>query len=505
MTVADLVASNEAFLDRAEKRRERASLALDEGKRSSLGQFFTPSDIAALMAGMVEPVPGGSLRILDPGAGSGALTSALVRSICGWPARPARLDVTTIDIDPRLEPALRETLVDCESLCAEQGIAFTGTVQIGDFLKSTALKMSSGESEGFDVAILNPPYRKIRSDSDARAWARAFGVEVPNLYAAFLAGTTVSLAPGGQMVAITPRSFTNGTYFRRFRRFLLARVAIAKLHVFDSRDLAFRNDGVLQENLVMHLIHRHNDDQDQVLVSASHGPSGPIRTRTVARSAVVDVDDPEAFIRLPVDQDHAEIAGTMAGLPARLEDLGMAVSTGPVVDFRLRDHLRRKPGTDDAVPLLYPASVRASEVTWPANGTRKPCAISRAARNWLVPDGNYVLVRRLTAKEESRRVVAALLREGQLGFDELGLENHLNYFHGNGNGLDHRLGQGLTKYLNSSFVDRYIRLFSGHTQINASDLRALRYPSLAQLYELAAAAPDSDTDALITGFSKPEA
>lgn len=262
---------------------------------------------------------------------------------------------------------------------------------------------------------------------------------------------------------------------------------------------------MLQENLVMHLIHRDSDDQGQVLVSASHGPGGPSRTRTVARSAVVDVDDPETFIRLPVDQDHAEIAGTMAGLPARLEDLGVAVSTGPVVDFRLRDHLRKKAGADDAVPLIYPASVRAFEITWPANGTRKPCAISRAARNWLVPDGNYVLVRRLTAKEESRRVVAALLQEGQLGFDELGLENHLNYFHGNGNGLDHRLGKGLTKYLNSSFVDRYIRLFSGHTQINASDLRALRYPSVAQLYELAAGAADSDIDALITGFSRTEA
>lgn len=252
----------------------------------------------------------------------------------------------------------------------------------------------------------------------------------------------------------------------------------------------------------MHLARRHSDSQDRVLVSASNGPRGAIRTRTVPRCAVVETDDSEAFIRLPVERDHAEIAGVLAGLPARLGDLGVAVSTGPVVDFRLRDHLRGKAGTDDAVPLLYPASVRASEVTWPTNGTRKPCAISRAARDWLVPDGNYVLVRRLTAKEEDRRVVAALLHEGQLGFDELGLENHLNYFHANGDGLDRRLGQGLTKYLNSSLVDRYIRLFSGHTQINASDLRALRYPSATQLHRLAAAASESDTDALIASFSK---
>lgn len=505
MALVDLVSDREAILVRAEERRERVDLVLDEGNRSGLGQFFTPSELATLMASMIEPVPGGSLRILDPGAGSGVLTSTLVGAICGWPAPPARLDVTAIDVDPCLEPALQETLADCESLCAEQGIAFGGTVRIGDFLKSTALETGSSESGDFDLAILNPPYRKIRSDSDARAWARAFGAEVPNLYAAFLAGAIVSLAPAGQLVAITPRSFTNGTYFRRFRRFLLGRAAIEKLHVFDARDLAFRDNGVLQENLVMHLVRRHGDNHERVLVSASRGPEGAIRTRAVARGAVVDIDDSERFIRVPVDEDHAEIAGIMAGLPARLEDLGVTVSTGPVVDFRLRDHLRGKAGAGDAVPLLYPASVRASEITWPANGRRKPCAISRTAHNWLVPDGNYVLVRRLTAKEEDRRVVAALLSEGQLGFDELGLENHLNYFHANGDGLDRRLGQGLTRYLNSSFVDRHIRLFSGHTQINASDLRALRYPTAAQLHRLAAAAPDSDTDALIAGFSKPKA
>jgi adenine-specific DNA-methyltransferase len=218
------------------------------------------------------------------------------------------------------------------------------------------------------------------------------------------------------------------------------------------------------------------------------------------------VDDPEMFIRLPVEEDHAEVAETMAGLPASLEDLGLAVSTGPVVDFRLRDHLRRQLETGDAVPLLYPASVRASEVTWPPDGTRKPCAISRAARNWLVPDGNYVLVRRFTAKEERRRVVAALLKEGQLGFDELGLENHLNYFHKDGIGLDQQLGQGLTAYLNSSFVDRFVRLFSGHTQVNASDLRALRYPTVTQLCELAdSASPDSAPSALIATFSNSKA
>jgi adenine-specific DNA-methyltransferase len=36
-------------------------------------------------------------------------------------------------------------------------------------------------------------------------------------------------------------------------------------------------------------------------------------------------------------------------------------------------------------------------------------------------------------------------------------------------------------YLNSQEVDDYFRVFSGHTQVNATDLRRLRYPTIEQL------------------------
>jgi adenine-specific DNA-methyltransferase len=85
-----------------------------------------------------------------------------------------------------------------------------------------------------------------------------------------------------------------------------------------------------------------------------------------------------------------------------------------------------------------------------------------------------------------------------------GFENHLNIFHDRNCGLDPQLAAGLCLWLNSTILDMYFRTFSGHTQVNATDLRSLRYPSRAQLTALATALgqgswPDQEKiDALVT-------
>jgi len=70
-----------------------------------------------------------------------------------------------------------------------------------------------------------------------------------------------------------------------------------------------------------------------------------------------------------------------------------------------------------------------------------------------------------------------------------------------GAGVDPELGWGLCLWLNGTVVDRYFRTFSGHTQVNATDLRALRYPDETTLRHLAQAVdelPDQgDLDARV--------
>ena len=66
----------------------------------------------------------------------------------------------------------------------------------------------------------------------------------------------------------------------------------------------------------------------------------------------------------------------------------------------------------------------------------------------------------------------------------LGFEKHLNLFHENKRGLPEALARGLAAYLNTSAVDEHFRSFNGHTQVNATDLRQIRYPSLDALTAL---------------------
>ena len=101
----------------------------------------------------------------------------------------------------------------------------------------------------------------------------------------------------------------------------------------------------------------------------------------------------------------------------------------------------------------------------------------------MMPEGWYTVVKRFTSKEESRRIVASSWSPAEYP-GPVAFENHLNVFHANGRGLDKDLAKGLALWLNSSLIENFFRTFSGHTQVNATDLRSLRFPELAALRDL---------------------
>ena len=475
------------LLRRVEELRIEATRRLSPACRAELGQFLTPAPIARFMASMCE-ARRASPRVLDAGAGVGSLTAAVVAEVATREHRPIKISVSAYELDGMLVEYLRQTMNLCQKLCTQIGIQFESEIKPMDFIHSAASALGAPlfeESGQFDLAILNPPYRKINSDSDIRQALRSAGIETSNLYSGFVSLVIRMLSAGGELVAITPRSFCNGPYFRPFREDFMNRMSFERLHVFESRDTVFCDDDVLQENIIFRAI-RGPRSSETVALSMSLGPSEELSViRYVKPEELVHPGDLESFIHFVPDEVNQQVAERMAALNSTLSDLGLSVSTGRVVDFRARSFLRSYPQGDCAA-LIHPCHFKDGLIAWPKLNGKKPnaIAISPETRDTLVPNGVYVLTKRFSAKEEPRRVVAALYDPTVVSEPFVGFENHLNYYHQDGKGLPIALARGLVAYLNSTFVDAYFRQFNGHTQVNATDLRNLRYPAKSQLEAL---------------------
>ena len=134
------------------------------------------------------------------------------------------------------------------------------------------------------------------------------------------------------------------------------------------------------------------------------------------------------------------------------------------------------------MPLIYSANLKGRKFTWPVEG-KKPqyIDVNEVTKSWLWPSkGFYVVTKRFSSKEEKKRIVATVAQSPE-GFSHCGWENHLNLFHSEKHGMDAFLANGLSVFLNSSLVDQYFRVFNGHTQVNATDMRYLSFPDAQTL------------------------
>ncbi len=461
-------------LDYADRVRREISPRIAQKRKAELGQFMTPSSVARFMASLFPPSTLQTCHLLDAGAGMGALSCAFLDRWVSGGFNFQTVEATAYEIDSTLRGHLAKHLGSY--------VHVNPRIIAGDYIELAANESLQGL--GYTHVILNPPYKKINSQSAHRLALRSVGIETVNLYSAFVALAVAQATDGGQIVAIIPRSFCNGPYYRPFRDFILERAALRHMHLFDSRNKAFKDDEVLQENVIIRL--ERGGRQGPVTVSTSTDDSfSDLVTNEHPFDRIVFPDDPERFIHVPTTTEKCTIE-LSPSVRYTLAELGIKVSTGPVVDFRLKEHLRNMP-ENGTVPLIYPGHLSITGTVWPVPGLKKPNAILRndLTEKWLYPNGFYCVVRRFSSKEEKRRVVASLVDPAAFGSHTVvGFENHINLFHENKQGLPETLARGLAVFLNTTAVDESFRRFNGHTQVNATDLKLMKYPSREALSEL---------------------
>ena len=243
------------LLDYSAALQKRHDAATSAETRKERGQVFTPPSVCSFMAGRFTRIPE-RFRLLDAGAGVGSLAAAVCERVLTLPS-PRQIEIVLYENDATLLPLLEENMRHCRDALKAAGHELRYTIHGQDFILSTRGRQAQRRlfdeddaAEPFDAAILNPPYFKIGADSaHALAMEDVFQGQT-NIYMLFMARAADLLRANGEMVAITPRSFCGGLYFKNFRRWFFSRMALRHVHLFECRRSTF--DDVLQESVITH-------------------------------------------------------------------------------------------------------------------------------------------------------------------------------------------------------------------------------------------------------------
>lgn len=449
-------------LELAEKFREKISSDFSKNHKQALGQYLTPAELAIFAVKFFDLNKFPCIKLLDPGAGTGSLTCSFIEN---FPIE--NINVKAVELDNKILPYLSDAL------------SHYNFVEIinEDFIEFGIKSILQGDK--YTHIFTNPPYIKVNKNFiESKVGKTCF--DSHNLYSIFLEISIELLEDNGEIVAIIPRSFCNGKLFSKFRSKLLDRCSVEKIHLFLERDDVFKDDKVLQENIIIHLIRKKQSDA--VEISHSHGISlKNFEKYSVPFNRVIFENDKNRVIHIPLSSSSLAIFN----FKYSFKDLKIDISTGPIVDFRSIDKLSEIYG-ESYIPLIYTNHLKDFNLNW-VDGLHKKKSfikIDNAFKSYF-KEGYYVAIRRFSSKEQDRRIHAYLVDTSIIGYTKgVTFENHLNVMHCNKSSLDFLLAKGLVIYLSSTLVDEYVRQFSGSTQINVTDLKYIPYPSKDVLINL---------------------
>lgn len=457
--------------------------ALDRAIRSVTGRHYTPPVLANELWEQAQTTARGRIDglVFDPACGAGALLLPPLRS---W------LSACAV-AQPELVLASVVTAIAGRDL--DEAAVWLGNVVLASVLlpwwaqvppaRRRPLPALLHVADGLEAqeplaaaVLMNPPYGRIRLDDQERLrWSHAIYGHA-NRYGLFLAAGAAQLRPDGVLAALVPAGWLGGSYFQRLRAHLAAEAPLHRVSYVRERSDVF-STGVLQETLLATFV-RGKQPQDvrcDALAVNGHSIRVPIG---VARPPAL----PDMPWSLPRDVSDVPLVRRATTLRGRLSDYGWKISTGPLVWNRAKDRISARRRAD-TIKIIWAADL---------DGGKPRRARVREAQRWLqlrpgddrtlVLDRPAVLVRRTTAPEQPRRLVAADLHATCLA--EWGgrvvVENHINVLTciDGESPLTARL---LVALLDSSAFDRLYRCLTGSVAVSAYELAAMPLPDQSTL------------------------
>lgn len=450
------------------------SSASDRFKKKAIGQFFTPKDIAKYMASLVE-IEYKEVSILDPGAGSGILSCALLYELLNN-REVFKVHVDLYEIDKEVLPLLENSFSRMKNIYEENGKSLVYNIKNKDFIIENSSKWEDKSFEGiYDIVIANPPYKKLRKKDRESMLMSSIIYGQPNIYFLFMAIAIKLLKENGQFVFLTPRSYFCGAYFIKFREWFICNNNIEKISMFDSRKTVFLKEQVLQETVILKG-RKSKKQNDKIETRRIYDIKlGKISDAILVEKSIALDDTGYYYIKIPSTEEEYDSLKFVHRWTNSLDDLRIKVSTGKVVDFRSKNEIFNDTKiTKNTYPLIWDINLKNGVFVWPIKYKKKYQLITSNSKT--ICNLNYLLIRRITSKEENKRIQIVQYYKEMLETDRIGIENHVNYMYKINGELNQLELLGLFVIFNSSIIDNYFKILCGSTQINATEINTMKLP-----------------------------
>lgn len=461
------------------------------------GQFFTPTEIAHFMSGLVKQTQD-KVKILDPGCGTGILSSSLIEMLTRHNESLKEIELFVYETDKDILPYTQSTLDYLGKWLKKKRIKFKSTLDTNDFVlenkecfEQSATLFFEPKNEIYDIIIANPPYFKIPKEDKRATVAKSIVWGQPNIYSIFMMVAAKLLKNNGELIFITPRSFASGNYFRAFREAFFQEIEVEQIHLFGSRTDTFDRDDILQETLILkgkkqkligHL--------PSIVVTHSNGVKDIKRftEKIYETSELIDLNSKEKILHLPTNDTDDKVIKLFKSWSGSLNKYDIQISTGPVVSFRATQYLYEHNNNETLffVPLYQLINTAKMQFEWPITKKNKPQYIElcEETKSLLLPNKNYIFLRRFSAKDDKSRLVATPYFVDITQADFIGVENHLNYIYRPKGHLDRNEILGLSALLNSNLFDTYFRTFNGNINVSATELREMPLPPIEDIKQI---------------------
>lgn len=476
------------MLDEIMKNTNEYVNSFPKEERKKYGQFFTPIVTARYMASLIHNQKG-KIRILDPGAGNGLLTAALIEKLVSIGC-VCEIQADLYENDEHVQELLSQNILVIRNYCKTADVKLRLNVINENFITYNCGYWSRENTKGlYDIVICNPPYLKIAKMAKESVCMSKIVHGQPNMYFLFMGMAAKLLRKQGEFVFITPRSWTSGLYFKSFRNWFFQQMDIQYVHLFHSRSNTFKegrisNDNILQETMITYAVKSRVQSEHVTIASCEDADSFSETEQMEVLAESCFIKEPEKYFLLPIEQEDLSILDIMRRMPNSVAQAGFRFKTGKVVEFRNKEYVSYQ-FAENAVPLLHSCNVLDGKIVFPVKTDKPQYFLStEESKKNILENQNTVFLKRATAKEEARRLQPALHIADNFHYSKLCAENHLNYLVKIGDELSLCEVYGFYTILTSNLWERYYRMLNGSTQVNSEELNSMPIPEVQVLQHI---------------------